>query len=106
MEDQDTEGSLRKLAAACMAQDFIIDYLLKAHFITLPKAERLKVAEGLLAASQNTSHFEGTARDDFDAEAIADVVVDAQSRIDQTVGEALQATEDAEGSWFPSSPRG
>ena len=88
-----------------MAQDFLLDYLLKAHFMVLPKAQRLAVAQGLMDAAMNTSHFAGTARNEFDAEAIADVAVDAQSRIEEAIGDALRATEDAEGSWIGPTPR-
>jgi hypothetical protein len=84
-----------------MAQDYLIDYLLRANFLMIPKAKRLEVAGALLDRAMDTSHFTGTAQDDFEAEAIAEVVVDAQSRVDQAIGQALQAAEDAEGSRWP-----
>lgn len=101
MVDEKTDNLLRSIVAVQSAQEFILDYLLKHIFLEIPKSTRLKLAEALLALSEGTGHFSGVAKDDFQAERLADMVIQTQQRIDQMIGRALQATEIAEGSQWP-----
>jgi hypothetical protein len=98
--DERIDNLLRSLVAKQAAQDFILDYLLKHIFLEIPKPKRLKLAEALLDSSEKTEWLNGVSKDDFQAERLADMVVQMQQYIDQAIGRALHATERVEdGKW-------
>jgi hypothetical protein len=96
--DDDTDALLRGMVSTAAAQGFVLQWLLNQSLLALPKPQRLKIAEGLLDASEQSEHLRGLAADDFQAERLADIVVQMQHKIDQMIGRALLATERAEGS--------
>ena len=95
--DENLEHKLRLIFAEQAAQRFIIDYLLKHLWLELTRKQRLKLAEALLDASEQTEHLSGLAKnDDFAAERLSDMTVRMQESIDQYVGRALKATAEVE----------
>lgn len=55
--DENLDDRLRAAFAELAAQRYIIDYLLRHLWLELPRAQRLKLAEGLLNASEKTDHL-------------------------------------------------
>jgi len=96
--DEKTDNLLRSIAATQAAHAFVLDYVLKQIFLEIPKPTRLKLAEALLDSSVKTELFHGVSKDDFQAERLADMVIQMQQIIDQMIGRALHATALAEGS--------
>lgn len=94
--DEKLDELVRSLVASVTAHEFILDHVLKQHFLEIPKPTRLAIAERLLDASIQTEQFHGVSKDDFQAERLADMVIQTQQRIDQMIGRALQASELAE----------
>lgn len=101
--DEKIEEFLRSTVSTISAQGFILDYLLKHIFLEIPKPTRLKLAKALLDLSEQTEQFHGVSHDDFQAERLADMVIQTQQKVDEMIGRALQATEMAEGSKWPPS---
>ncbi|WP_298470357.1 hypothetical protein [uncultured Erythrobacter sp.] len=99
--DEEFEQRWRELVSKVAAQRFILDYVLKHLFLTIPKPERLQIAETLLNHSEDTSWLGGVSRTESHAERLADLVVLAQQEVDLMIGRALEATEKAEGSKYP-----
>jgi hypothetical protein len=96
MMDEKLDEINRSLVAAVTAHEFLIDHVLRTLFLELPKHLRLDVAESLLDASARTEQFHGISKDDFQAERLADMVIQTQQRIDAMIGRALEASEKAE----------
>lgn len=93
---------MRSIVAIQAAHGFMLDYVVKQLFLELPKPTRLRMAEALLDASEQTEWLRGISKDDFQAERLADMVVQMREHIDLMIGRALQVTETAEGSkWQP-----
>ena len=98
------DSLVRSIVSTQSAQEFILDYLLKQVFLEIPKPTRLKLAEALLDASERTEQFHGVSKNDFQAERLADMVIQTQQKIDRMIGRALEASELAEGSQWMRAP--
>lgn len=95
--DEKTDQFIQQLASTAAANAFILEFLLRAELSRLQKPQRLQIAKYLLDASLKTEPFHGSAKDDFQAARLADLLIDMQAKIDQMIGRALRATADAEG---------
>lgn len=98
IDSEKLDDIVRSIVSTQTAQEFILDYLLKHIFLEIPKQLRLDLAGALLDASERTEQFHGISRDDFQAERLADMVIQTQQKIDQMIGRALEASAIAEGS--------
>jgi hypothetical protein len=95
--DQQIEDRFRVLTAQTQAISFVVEYLLRHAFLTLPRGARLRLAENLLEASKDTSHFSNIAAgDDLAAEYLADVAIQTQGAIDRIIGKTLRITAEVE----------
>jgi hypothetical protein len=95
--DEDLSHMIRRIVAEQAAQAFMIDYLMRHSWAQLPREQRLKIADGLLTASEQTGHLHGIARnDELQAANLAEITERMQTSIDQYVGRALKAVGDAE----------
>ena len=103
--DEKTEDLIRSMAAAITAQDFILNYVLTQLFLEFPKPKRLELAKTMLDLSERSEKFHGVSKDDFQAERLADMVVQTRQKIDQMIGRALAGSEMAEGSQWPPKPK-
>jgi hypothetical protein len=87
--DEAEEYQMRSLVATVSAQDFLIDFLLTQAFVAVPEAERSVLANVILEASKGTEQFRGVAKDEFQAERMADVGIQSQQHIDRAIRRAL-----------------
>lgn len=95
--DEDLNHMIRRIVAEQAAQAFMVDYLMHHAWAQHSREQRLKIADGLLAASEQTGHLHGIARnDELQAANLAEITERMQTSIDQYVGRALKNIGDAE----------
>lgn len=105
--DDELNGLIRRMVAELQAQRFILDYLLRHVLLTVPRKQRLKIAEGLLNASERTEHISGIAQgDEMKAANLGEITERMQTSIDQYIGRALSAIDKVEAESAAQRPKG
>lgn len=95
--DEKAETLLRSIVASQSAHDFVLTHLLTQALLNVPGAKRRLVVDALLSRSILTDQFHGVSKDDFQAERLADMVIQAQQKIERLVRRALEGADMAEG---------
>lgn len=95
--DEDIEQRFRAVTAQIHAVSFVTEYLLRHVFLTMPRPARLKLAEGLLQAANDTTALSGVTKgDEAASEYLADVGIRSREAVDRLIGKALRITAELE----------
>ena len=84
-----TEDQIRQVAADQMAVGFIVEILLKEYLKSFPPEQRGEIAQTIIKTGERTDAFTNVVKDDFEAEAFADVVVLSHGKVQGYVERAL-----------------
>lgn len=95
MMDEENERFIQRLAATAATHRFMLDFLLRAELGRLGRDDRHSVADWLRNASKQTQAFHGQSKNDFQAAAMADLLIDMQGQIGEMIDSALQALDEA-----------
>jgi hypothetical protein len=83
------DEAFRKVAAASMAQGFVVEILLTQYLKAFPAGDsRTSICDTIIRTAQRTDHYAGLTKDEHTAELFADVVVRMHGAIEQLVSRA------------------
>jgi hypothetical protein len=91
--DERLEDLLRRVLATQAAHTFLIDTLLNLSFAEIPKGTRMQLVQALVDSSSKTEVLRGAAANDFEAERLADMVLQCQQQVRDALNRALQAAD-------------